>query len=655
MGCPSGPLWRRITYRLPPLQQQQQQRQLSSHHQQQRPGTLTVAAADGRSSSAALSVFDYLEDQLALMALRGCSSSGSSSVDSSSAGSSGADGLREAAEQLPFDFWGGFVGYLGYELKSECGGAAAHAASTPDAAWLFADRVVAIDHKGSGGRGDVYLLALYDDGAAAVAVSDAVAGAAAGDEADPAAAAAARWIQDTERLVGRLAAAHGSGGGAPPAALSGKGPHHLQQHQQTPQPQPQPFTLRDPRPRYVSSVAACQSALAAGESYELCLTTALRRAGPLPHPWRFYTTLRAVNPAPYGAWLRFTVDSDSSADGGAGAHADDTCSGGTDTGRRRHNGTGRSTVTICCSSPERFLRGGRGGLLEARPIKGTARRAADPIADAALAAALASCEKERAENLMIVDLLRNDLGRVCEPGSVHVPGLIELESYATVHQLVSTVRGLRRGNVSCVAAARAAFPGGSMTGAPKVRSMEILDKLEAAPRGVYSGALGFFSVNGTFDLNIVIRTAVFEETAVENGGEGAGADAAAAEEQQEASLLAGAPAVKAGAAMRGGGVEAASSTVTVGAGGAVVVQSEPEAEYDEMRLKAAALLRAFELAEGRPSGSVAAAVVGAGEEEEQTGAAARAVVVVGEVVGKGGGKEPKQQQEQLCAKVLAAF
>jgi para-aminobenzoate synthetase len=265
------------------------------------------------------------------------------------------------------------------------------------------------------------------------------------------------------------------------------------------------------RERYLAAIGRCREALEAGESYEICLTNRVRLPA-VSDPLGFYLWQRRRNPAPYAAFLRY------------------------------------GDLAVASSSPERFLSVGPDGWAECRPIKGTAPRSADPVADRAAARGLAADEKTRAENLMIADLIRNDLGRVCEPGTVQVPSLMAVESYATVHQLVTTVRGRLRAGVDALAAVRACFPPGSMTGAPKIRTMEIIDELEPSARGIYSGALGYLGLDGGADLSVVIRTAVMTPDGT-----------------------------------------------VVGAGGAIVLDSVAADEYDEMLLKATAAVRGRDL------------------------------------------------------------
>ncbi len=277
--------------------------------------------------------------------------------------------------------------------------------------------------------------------------------------------------------------------------------------------------LRHEPQRYLELIAQSIAEIRSGETYEVCLTNAAtvdRSVDPL----RTYETLRELSPTPYSALLRFPE------------------------------------VSVLSASPERFLRIGPDGVVESKPIKGTRPRGTTEDADRALRQSLLDSEKDRSENLMIVDLVRNDLSRVCVPGSVHVPKLFDVETYAAVHQLVSTVRGTLRPDATAVDCVRAAFPGGSMTGAPKLRTMEIIDKLEDGPRGVYSGALGYLSPTGAADLSIVIRTMVATE-----------------------------------------------HEVGFGIGGAIVALSDPADELEETMVKAVAMRRTLSVNEPSEDGS----------------------------------------------------
>ncbi|MEV4434422.1 aminodeoxychorismate synthase component I [Streptomyces sp. NPDC049585] len=413
-------------------------------------GTVTVTSAEG-TRTLTTGFLDWLEEDLRT--------------------------TRTRTPDLPFEFALGWVGYLGYELKAECDGDAAHRSAEPDAQMVFADRALVLDHR----TGTTHLLALAEDGA---------------EEA------ARAWLRSAAEEL---------------TAIAGRGP----EPQAAPvDPDTTGIELRHDRDTYLKLIDACQEEIRAGETYEVCLTNMIEAETGLD-PWQAYRFLRRTSPAPFAAYLGF---------------------GG---------------LSVLSTSPERFLRIDRDGVMESKPIKGTRPRGASPEEDARLAADLAACEKDRAENLMIVDLVRHDLGRCAEVGSVVADPVFQVETYATVHQLVSTVRAKLRADASPVAGVRAAFPGGSMTGAPKIRTMQIVDRLEDGPRGVYSGAIGYFSLTGAVDLSIVIRTLVLNGT-----------------------------------------------SLRYGVGGAVIALSDAEAEYEETAVKATPLLRLLGAAfpDRRPGG-----------------------------------------------------
>ena len=263
---------------------------------------------------------------------------------------------------------------------------------------------------------------------------------------------------------------------------------------------------------YLDAVARVREYIIAGDIFQANLSQRLEMPLCEP-PWACYQRLRAMNPAPFAAWLDF------------------------------------GDVRIASASPERFLRLDPDGTVEARPIKGTRPRGIYPAHDAALGRALAESAKDRAENLMIVDLLRNDLSRVCAPGSVRVTELFAIEHYSSVHHLVSTITGHLEPQRDAFDLLCATFPGGSITGAPKVRAMEIIAELEPSRRGVYCGTIGYVSRSGALDTSIVIRTCL-----------------------------------------------ALGTRMYLSVGGGIVADSDPEQEYRETFDKARAILGALQIA-----------------------------------------------------------
>ena len=267
-----------------------------------------------------------------------------------------------------------------------------------------------------------------------------------------------------------------------------------------------PVSIRHNESQYLTLIERSQQAIRRGDVYQLCLTNELtfsHEADPL----EVFLRLRQANAAPYASYVRV------------------------------------GEQTLVCSSPEHFLSLDTAGTVTTKPIKGTRPRSNDSQLDAELALELKNNQKERAENLMIVDLMRNDLGRVSEPESVHVPALFQVESYATVHQLVSTVQSKLRPDASMPQLIAAVFPGGSMTGAPKLRAQELIREFEGSPRGIYSGAVGYFAADGSLELGMTIRSLVFD-----------------------------------------------GDRVTLSVGGGITIDSDPQAELEETKIKAKALL-----------------------------------------------------------------
>ncbi len=273
-----------------------------------------------------------------------------------------------------------------------------------------------------------------------------------------------------------------------------------------------PWKLSAHQSDYLDQIRNLQSAMLAGESYEACLTNQACVEADID-PWIVYRCLRSINPAPYLAYMRFPQG------------------------------------TLLSASPERFLKVDKAGRLSSRPIKGTRRRGVNADDDKKIARELAANTKDRSENLMIVDLVRNDIGKVSQVGSVRVTESLVVETHPTVLQLVSGVEGKLKPGLDALDAFRACFPGGSMTGAPKRRSMELLDAEERRERGVFSGAMGYLGYDGSMDLGMVIRTLVCH-----------------------------------------------AGTFSVGCGGAILTESDPDMEFKEAMLKAFAPMQALELA-----------------------------------------------------------
>ncbi len=394
---------------------------------------------------------------------------------------------------LPFPL-GGCFGFWGYDLKNfvepRLGRRAVNDLELPDCHVGFYDSLVVFDHHLS--KTWCISTGLCPDGSRQSAVAQA--------QLD-------RWRQKLASVADEsaLPTAH-----APPLHGGALTPGIGEAVRTTPN-----VTSNRSRADFVAAVQQAQRYIRAGDIYQVNLAQRLSAPSTMA-PWRFFQRLADVSPAPFAAYLDF------------------------------------GEAQLSSSSPEMFIRLS-GSQIVTRPIKGTRPRSSDPVRDAQLTYELQTSSKEMAELVMITDLLRNDLGRVCEYGTVQVPELVRLERYAQVQHLVSTVEGRLRGGVTHFEALAQCFPGGSITGAPKIRAMEIIDELEPITRGPYTGCIGYLGFNRESQLSIAIRTAVHRADRI---------------------------------------------YFHVGAG--IVADSVPEAEYDETLAKAAGFLAALGLTRINP-------------------------------------------------------
>jgi para-aminobenzoate synthetase len=420
---------------------------------------------------------------------------------------------------LPFDFQCGLVGYFGYEMKEETQPhpgelhdsnikpSPSASSNIPDALFGFADRMIAFDHT----ERAIYILALHSiqlDNSREEKVNRQE------QNSSQSHIATDNWLKATAQQILQLKSKPFSAPRTTPANLEPNNNNNVQ------------FEWRDSRAEYIDKINSCKASILEGESYELCLTNKLLvsiRNSPHFSPFQFYRILRRLNAAPYSSYFNFPE------------------------------------FSLCSSSPERFLRVSSTGQVQSKPIKGTVPRGSTASLDAELKLKLATSQKDRSENLMIVDLIRNDLSKIGVTGSVAVPALMQVESYATVHQLVSTIEAkIDTKMIQPLQVIEHCFPPGSMTGAPKLRSTVILKGLEQEKRGIYSGTLGYIGLNGTADMNVIIRTAILPQPSKDNPNAG--------------------------------------YNVSIGAGGAIVHLSNSEEEYEEVLLKAKALINALKVA-----------------------------------------------------------